>query len=143
MKIPLNSPIAIPSAKATINVKHVLSVVLNTIALITPINAYIEPTDRSISPKRMIMNIPREDIPVMETCLSTLIIFEVVKKFCVIKAKIINSAANSSTSVSCRIISTLIDTPLSVFLFVLLFIFPSTYRSMHYFFLVIILRLTI
>lgn len=71
VKIPLNSPIAIPSAKATINVKHVLSVVLNTIALITPINAYIEPTDRSISPKRMIMNIPREDIPVMETCLST------------------------------------------------------------------------
>lgn len=60
-------PMPVPMTRAAMMARTALSVVLKISALTTPMKAYMEPTERSMSPSRIIMNMPIAEMPVTDT----------------------------------------------------------------------------
>lgn len=77
--MPLNNPIIAPINKPNIIPRNTFPS-LTIEAITTALNAKIEPTERSIPPLIITKVIPKPKIAVIETCLKTLTIFEILKK---------------------------------------------------------------
>ena len=78
---PFINPTAIPITATTIIAKNTFPVDLTIEAPTAPLIAKVDPTDKSIPPVKITKVIPIAMIALTETCVNTLVILDILKKF--------------------------------------------------------------
>jgi hypothetical protein len=92
IKKALMKPAIAPTSKDVITDTMIGIPCVIMIAAVTAVTPIIEPTDRSIPLVSIIKVIPTEHIPTIDTCLSILNMFRILRKFfCATKKMIINA----------------------------------------------------